>query len=332
MQNNLGQYPNTRLRRTRKFAWSRNLVRQNTLSISDFILAIFVCEGTNIKEPIINMPGVYIYSIDQLIIFLQDLLQKNCINAVMLFPRVCSTKKTVDCVESYNPDNLICRSIKAIKENFNNKIGIIADVALDPYSVHGHDGVIDESGYVLNDQTNQILIKQALNQAQAGCDIVSPSDMMDGRIGEIRQALDEGGFYDVQIMSYSAKFSSSFYGPFRDCIGSTQKIPIDKSSYQMDLANSDESLLEVGQDIFEGADSVIIKPCLLYLDIIAKVKSNFNIPIAAYLVSGEYAMLYSAINNQIFSNEYKILYETYMSIKRAGADIIITYKIPFELL
>jgi len=317
-----------RLRRPRKFLWSRNLIlEENILSKNDFILALFVCEGFNIQDEIENMPGVYIFSIDKLIEFLKPLNDKSLLNAIMLFPKILKKSKMAE--EAYNPDNLICRTIKKIRENFSDEdFGIISDVALDPYTLDGHDGISDENSYVLNDITLEILAKQSINQALAGSNIISPSDMMDGRIGEIRNALDKNNFHDVQIMSYAVKFHSSFYSPFRKSIGSITKKPIDKSSYQLGISNSNEAMREIEDDIGEMADSIIIKPCLFYGDIFKMASQEFNIPIIAYLVSGEYAMIHNAIKNDIFSDEKRILYEAYISLKRYGAKAIITYKIP----
>jgi porphobilinogen synthase len=324
----IGQFPNSRLRRTRKFSWSRNLIRENNLTINDFIWAVFVCEGENIKQESPSMPKVYIYSIDRLIIELEKFV-KNGLNAVMLFPKIDLQKKSQLADEALNPDNLICRTIKEIKKNYSD-LGVTTDIALDPYTLNGHDGITDNNEYVLNDKTVEILCNQALNFAKAGCDIVAPSDMMDGRIGQIRQFLDIYGFQDVQIMSYSVKFCSSFYGAFRSSIGSQQKKPIDKSTYQIDFFNSNEALKEIEQDIDEGADQIIIKPAILYLDIIRQAKDNFNIPIVAYNVSSEYSMMMNAAQNNIF-NRHAIFHETFASIKRAGANIIITYNMEIVL-
>ncbi len=327
----IGQFPNSRLRRMRKFSWSRNLARENTLTINDFIWAVFVCEGENIKEESPSMPKVYIYSIDKLIEELEKYI-KNGLNAIAIFPKVEVSKKSKFADEALNPENLICRAIQKIKNIYSN-LGIITDVALDPYTLDGHDGVTDDHSYVLNDQTTEILCQQALNFAKAGCDIVAPSDMMDGRIGQIRKYLDIYNFHDVQIMSYSVKFCSSFYSAFRSSIGSAQSKPIDKSSYQLDFLNSDEAMREIEQDIFEGADYIIIKPAMIYLDIIRRARDNFNIPILAYNVSCEYSMMMNSAKNNIFHQD-KLFYEVFASMKRAGANIIITYNmdIVFEAL
>ena len=318
----IGQFPNSRLRRTRKFSWSRNLVQENNLTINDFIWAIFVCEGENIKEESHSMPDVYIYSIDKLLEELEKYVE-NGLNAIMIFPKVDSNKKSKFADEALNPENLICRAIRKIKAKYQG-LGVITDVALDPYTLDGHDGITDENSYVLNDQTVEILCEQSLNFAKAGCDVIAPSDMMDGRIGQIRKFLDLYNFQDIQIMSYSIKFCSSFYAAFRSSIGSAQKKPIDKSTYQIDFLNSDEAMREIEQDIYEGADYIIIKPAMLYLDIICKAKENFNIPIVAYNVSCEYSMAMNAARNSILDKN-QLFYEIFSSMKRSGANIIITY-------
>jgi porphobilinogen synthase len=324
----IGQFPNSRLRRTRKFSWSRNLVRENSLSINDFIWAVFVCEGENIREESPSMPEVFIYSIDKLIKELEKYVS-NGLNAVMVFPKVEQSRKSKYGEEALNSNNLICKTIISIKEKFPN-LGIITDVALDTYTLNGHDGITDENSYVLNDQTVEILCNQALNFAKAGCDVVAPSDMMDGRIVQIRKYLDVHEFKDVQIMAYSVKFCSSFYGAFRSSIGSAQKKPIDKSAYQLDFFNSDEAMREIEQDAFEGADYIIIKPAIFYLDVIRRVKDNFNIPIVAYNVSSEYSMLMNSVKNGIFDRN-AIFDEAFAAIKRAGSGIIVTYNMEIVL-
>lgn len=318
----VGKFPNTRLRRTRKFSWSRNLVRENNLTVDNFIWAVFVCEGKNIREESKSMSGVYVYSIDKLIEELKVFVERG-LNALMIFPRVDKEKKSKLAEEALNPDNLICRTIREIKKKYLH-LGVITDIALDPYTLDGHDGMVDGDGYVLNDETVEILCNQALNFVKAGCDMVAPSDSMDGRIGKIRQYLDIYGFKDVQIMAYSVKFCSSFYAPFRSSIGSAQSKPTDKSTYQLDFRNSDEAMREIEEDIEEGADYIIIKPAMLYLDIIRRTKDNFNIPIVAYNVSGEYSMAMSAINSGAFDKE-KLFNEMFFAMRRAGAQIIITY-------
>jgi porphobilinogen synthase len=330
MNNNFDLKIPKRLRRPRKFQWSRNLLlKENQISKNDFILALFICEGSGIKESIELMPEVFIFSIDELIKFLKPLNDDGFLNAIMLFPRVPCEKKSENAEEALDSENLICRAIKEIRKNFSiNEFGIIVDIALDPYTLSGHDGITDENQYVLNDKTVEILGKQALNFALAGADVVAPSDMMDGRIGFIRKILDENNFSDVQIMSYAVKFASSCYSPFRSSIGSSQKKPLDKSSYQIDPANSSEAEREILQDIEEGADSIIIKPSLFYMDIMKNASEKFNIPLISYFVSGEYAMIYNGIKSGVFQSEEKILYETYIGLKRAGAKAIITYQIP----
>lgn len=319
-----------RLRRPRKFEWSRNLLlKENEISKNDFILALFICEGSGVKESIDLMPGVFVFSIDELIKFLKPLNEEGFLNAIMLFPRVPAEKKSKMAEEALNPENLICRAIKEIRKNFSaNDFGIIVDIALDPYTLDGHDGITDEKNYVLNDITVKILGLQALNFAHAGADVVAPSDMMDGRIEFIRNSLDQNDFHDVQIMSYAVKFASSCYNPFRGSIGSNQLVPIDKRSYQIDPANSFEAEREISEDVNECADSIIIKPSLFYMDIINSASKKFNISLIAYFVSGEYAMIYNGIKNGIFADEKKILYEVYISLKRAGAKGIVTYQIP----
>ena len=321
------KFPRSRLRRTRKFSWSRSLVRENTLSVSDFIFAAFVCEGTGKKSESDKMPGVYIYSLDVLLKGLSGYVE-NGLKAVMLFPKVPKHKKSKNAEESYNPDNLVCLCIRNIKKHYPG-LGIICDVALDPYTLDGHDGLVDDTFYVLNDATVDVLCKQALIFANAGCNIIAPSDMMDGRVGRIRDFLDAHDMQSVQIMSYSAKFSSNFYNPFREVVGSIQEKPICKKNYQMDFANSDESMREIFQDIEEGADYIIVKPSMMYLDIVRKAADNFQSPIVVYNVSGEYGMLMAGVRAGLFDRD-KIFYETYVSMKRAGAKIIIVYN--FDLV
>jgi porphobilinogen synthase len=316
-----GKFPNLRLRRSRKYAWSRRLVEENSLSPSDFILPIFLIDGKNKKQPIKTMPGVHRYTIDQLGKIVNDAI-KSKIPMIALFPATSVNKKNELGTESLNEDNLVCQAIRFIKKRFKNDIGIMCDVALDPYTSHGHDGLI-KSGYVLNDQTVDILIKQSLLQSQMGCNVIAPSDMMDGRIGRIRKALDKDGHQMVQILSYAVKYASNFYGPFRDAVGSKQSLTSDKKNYQMDFRNSSESLREVALDIKEGADLVMVKPGMPYLDIIKLVKDSFKIPVFAYQVSGEYSLIKHGIKNK-FINESAIL-ESLISFKRAGASAIVTY-------
>jgi len=317
---NIGSYPKVRLRRNRKADWSRRLVRENNLSTDDLIWPIFIREGKNIKEPIKTMPGVYRYSLDK-IEKLAERAIKNKIPMISLFPNTPLSKKDNRGSEALNKNNLVCRALKLIKKNFN-EIGLMCDVALDPYTSHGHDGLL-KNGYVDNDATIKILVKQSLIQAAMGCDVIAPSDMMDGRIGEIRKALDKGGYKSVQILSYAVKYASNFYGPFRDAVGSKKSLKGDKKTYQMDFNNSKESLREVALDISEGADFVMVKPGLPYLDIIKLIKDNFKIPVFAYQVSGEYSLIKNAVNNGILNDD--AILESLVSFKRAGASAIITY-------
>ena len=316
-----GNYPNLRLRRSRKNDWSRRLIQENNLSTSDFILPIFVIDGKNTKQPIKTMPDVYRYTIDKLGIILDKAI-KSKIPMVALFPYTRSSIKNDVGSEALNEDNLVCKAIQYIKKKYKNEIGIMCDVALDPYTSHGHDGLL-KSGYVLNDETIEILVKQSLMQAQMGCDVLAPSDMMDGRVGKIRKVLDKGGYEMVQILSYAVKYSSSFYGPFRDAVGSRGLLKGDKKNYQMDFRNSNEALREVSLDIKEGADMVMVKPGMPYLDVIKLVKDNFKIPVLAYQVSGEYSLLSNGINNKIIDKTSII--ESLMSFKRAGANAIVSY-------
>ena len=316
-----GKYPSLRLRRSRKYNWSRKLIQENNLSSNDLICPIFLVEGKNKKQPVKSMPGVYRYSIDQLGMIINNII-KNKIPMVALFPSTPKTKKDKYGTESLNENNLVCKAIRFIKKRFNNNIGIMSDVALDPYTTHGHDGLL-KNNYVINDDTIDVLIKQALVQAQMGCDVVAPSDMMDGRVGKIRKYLDKNKYYDVQILSYAVKYASNFYGPFRDAVGSKKSLKSDKKNYQMDFANSNESLREVALDIKEGADMIMVKPGLPYLDVIQKVKENFKIPVLAYQVSGEYSLIKSAINNKLINEEAII--ESMMCFKRAGASAIVSY-------
>ena len=316
-----GKYPNLRMRRARKEDWSRRLVRENTLSGSDFVLPIFLTDGVNKKQEIKSMKGVYRYSIDNLSGII-DRAIKNKIPMIALFPNTNKKLKDINGSEALNEDNLVSKAIIKIKKKYKNKIGIMCDVALDPYTSHGHDGLLKKNE-ILNDETIKILIKQSLLQAQMGCDVIAPSDMMDGRIGEIRKELDKNGHEKIQILSYAVKYSSSFYGPFRDAVGSKSSLKGNKKTYQMDYGNVNEALREIALDIKEGADMVMVKPGLPYIDIIKEVKNNFKIPVLAYQVSGEYSLLSNAINNKILNSES--VYEILMSFKRAGANAIITY-------
>ena len=316
----LGKYPSLRLRRNRKYSWSRRLVAENNLTVNDLILPIFVTEGKNKIEPIKSMPDVYRYSVDKINPIINK-ASKLGIPLVAIFPHTPNKKKNSMGTEALNEDNLVCRTIRKIKKN-NPNIGVMADVALDPYTDHGHDGILKRKE-ILNDETIQILSEQALIQAEMGCDVIAPSDMMDGRVGVIRKTLDKHNFKNVQILSYAAKYSSNFYGPFRDAIGSKKKLKGDKKSYQMDYKNSNEALREVALDIKEGADFVMVKPALPYLDVIKSVKENFKIPVFAYQVSGEYSMIIKAVKKGLLNKDS--IMETLMSIKRAGASAMITY-------
>ena len=316
-----GKYPNLRLRRNRKTDWSRRLVEESTLSANDLILPIFLTEGKNRVQSIKTMPGVFRYSIDKLSkIIDRAILLK--LPMVALFPYTNSKVKNKYGSEALNEDNLVCKAIRYIKKRYKNQIGIMCDVALDPYTSHGHDGLL-KSGYVLNDETIEILVKQSLLQAQMGCDVLAPSDMMDGRIGKIRKVLDKNGYQLVQLLSYAVKYASSFYGPFRDAVGSKNLLKGDKKTYQMDYRNSIEALREVSLDIKEGADMVLVKPGLPYLDVIKMVKENFKIPVLAYQVSGEYSLIMNGINRGIIDKNSII--ESLTSFKRAGANAVITY-------
>ena len=316
----LGKYPSLRLRRNRKSSWARRLVEENNISVNDLILPIFVTEGKNKIDEIKTMPGIYRYSIDK-INNIVNKANKLKIPLIAIFPNTPKSKKDIIGSEALNENNLVCRAIRKIKKN-NPEIGVMADVALDPYTSHGHDGIINKK-QVLNDETIKILSKQAILQAEMGCDVIAPSDMMDGRVGIIRKSLDKNNFKDVQILSYSAKYASSFYGPFRNAIGSKQKNKINKKTYQMNYRNSEEAIREVALDIKEGADFVMIKPGLPYLDIIKTVKENFKIPVFVYQVSGEYSMIKNGIKTGILDNETII--ESLISFKRSGASAIVTY-------
>jgi len=316
----LGKYPSLRLRRNRKYNWSRRLVAENNLTVNDLILPIFVTEGKNKIESIKSMPGTYRYSVDKIGHVINKASKLN-IPLVAIFPHTPNKKKNSLGSEALNEDNLVCQAIRKIKKN-NPNIGVMSDVALDPYTDHGHDGILRKKE-ILNDETIEILSEQALLQAEMGCDVIAPSDMMDGRVGVIRKALDKHNFKNVQILSYAAKYASNFYGPFRDAIGSKKKLKGDKKSYQMDYKNSYEALREVALDIKEGADFVMVKPGLPYLDIIKSIKENFKIPVFAYQVSGEYSMIIKSVKSGTLHRDAII--ESLMSIKRAGASAMITY-------
>jgi porphobilinogen synthase len=312
-----------RPRRLRKQKFNRSLVRENSLSASDLIYPLFVIEGENKREIIESMPGIERVSIDQLLVEAKEVMDLK-IQAIALFPVISSDKKTEEAEEAYNPDGLVQRAVRALKRSLPD-LAVITDVALDPFTSHGQDGLIDSDGYVLNDETVDVLIKQSISHAEAGADIVAPSDMMDGRIGAIRNALEESGFIHTNILSYSAKYASSFYGPFREAVGSSGNLgKSDKKTYQMDPGNSNEAIREVELDINEGADMVMIKPGLPYLDIVSNVKQVFGVPTFAYHVSGEYAMLKAASQNNWIDEKSTVL-ETLLCFKRAGADAILTY-------
>ena len=316
-----GKYPSLRLRRNRKAEWTRRLVEESSLSSNDLILPIFLIDGKNRIQSIKTMPGVFRYSIDKLSKIVDKAIFLK-IPMVALFPYSNSKVKNKYGSEALNEDNLVCRAIRYIKKKYKNQIGIMCDVALDPYTSHGHDGLL-KSGYVLNDETVEILIKQSLLQAEMGCDVIAPSDMMDGRIGKIRKALDKNGYQLIQILSYAVKYASSFYGPFRDAVGSKGLLKGDKKNYQMDYRNRLEALREVSLDIKEGADIVMVKPGMPYLDIISLVKSNFKIPVFAYQVSGEYSLINNGIKKGIINSS--AILESLVSFKRAGASAIVSY-------
>ncbi len=316
----LGKYPNTRLRRVRNSKWIRKLISENQLSANDLILPIFVRDGKNKVEKIASMPGVFRYSVDKLDTVINSAV-KYKIPMIALFPYTPKQKKDFNGNEALNENNLVCKSLRYIKKRFPN-IGVMCDVALDPYTSHGHDGVLKKNK-ILNDETIEFLIKQSLLLAKMGCDVIAPSDMMDGRIGMIRKSLDQNHFQDVSILSYAAKYASNFYGPFRDAVGSKKDLKFDKKTYQMDYKNSNEALREVALDIKEGADMVMIKPGMPYLDIIRSVKNTFKIPVFAYQVSGEYSLIKLGIKNKLISDE--AIMESLISFKRAGASAIVTY-------
>ena len=317
----IGSYPNTRLRRNRKTDWSRRLVSENTLSANDLIWPIFLTDGKNQKNQISTMPGVYRYSVDKLEKIVEKALKLK-LPLLALFPHTKKKNKDNKGSEALNENNLVCKAVRHIKKKFKSDIGIMCDVALDPYTSHGHDGLL-KKGYVQNDETVEILVKQALLLAEMGCDVIAPSDMMDGRIGKIRKALDKNNFKLVQILSYAVKYASNFYGPFRDAIGSKKSLKSDKKNYQMNFFNQKEALREVALDIKEGADFVIVKPGMPYLDIIKLVSDTFKIPVFAYQVSGEYSLIKNGIKKKIISE--KAIEESLMSFKRAGASAIVTY-------
>lgn len=319
---NLNTSPISRPRRLRVSGWIRNMVSEHRVTVNDLIWPVFIQEGSNLRTPIASMPGVERLSVDLLVLAAKEARDLG-IPAIALFPATPTNLKTQDGEEALNPENLVCRTIRAIKAAVP-EIGIICDVALDPYTTHGQDGLVRD-GIVINDETVEVLCKQSIVQARAGCDIIAPSDMMDGRVGAIRQALDAAGFSHVAILSYAAKYASAFYGPFRDAVGSANNLgKSDKKTYQMDPSNSSEAIREVALDIAEGADMVMVKPGMPYLDVVARVKDTFKVPTFAYQVSGEYAMLCAAAANGWLDRE-KVILESLLSFKRAGADGILTY-------
>ena len=318
-----GAFPRRRMRRMRRDDFSRRLMRESSLSVDDLIYPMFILEGENQREPVASMPGVERVSIDELMKEAAELVELG-IPAVALFPVTPAEKKSEDASEAYNPDGLAQRAVRALKAQFP-ELGVITDVALDPFTTHGQDGLIDETGYVMNDETVEVLVKQALSHAEAGADVVAPSDMMDGRIGQVRHALEAAGQIHTRILAYSAKYASSFYGPFRDAVGSAANLGAgNKYTYQMDPANSDEALWEVSLDLEEGADMVMVKPGMPYLDIVRRVKDQFGVPTYVYQVSGEYAMLMAAAQNG-WLDEKAVILESLLGFKRAGADGILTY-------
>ncbi len=318
------RYPAIRMRRNRQFDWSRRLVAENRLSVDDLIWPLFVIGGTNQRQPVASLPGVERLSVD-LIVEAARMAADVGIPVISLFPNTSDELRTSDGREAVNADNLVCQAVRAVKAKIPN-LGIMCDVALDPYTSHGHDGLMS-GDEIINDETIEVLVSQALVLAEAGCDIIGPSDMMDGRIGAIRQALESAEHKNIQIMAYAAKYASAFYGPFRDAVGSSAALTGDKRSYQMDYANSDEAIREVQLDLEEGADMVMIKPGMAYLDIVARVKNEFRVPTFAYQVSGEYAMLMAAAQNG-WLDEDRVVLESLMAFKRAGADGILTYFAP----
>jgi porphobilinogen synthase len=323
MSNFLEQFPSTRMRRMRKDAFSRRLMREHTLSTNDLIYPMFILDGHGQREYVPSMPGIERLSVDELLKEAK-LISELDIPAVALFPVVASPLKTDDAKEAYNAEGLVQRAVHELKMQYP-ELGVITDVALDPFTSHGHDGLIDASGYVVNDPTVEVLVKQALSHAEAGADVIAPSDMMDGRVGAIRHALEQAGYSGTRILAYSAKYASNFYGPFRDAVGSAANLGTgNKYSYQLDPANGDEALREVALDLHEGADMVMVKPGLPYLDIVQRVKSEFKVPTLVYQVSGEYAMLKAAAQ-QGWLNERECVLEALTAIKRAGADGVLTY-------
>ena len=320
----VGRFPATRMRRNRQDGWTRRLVAENSLSVDDLIWPIFIIEGKGLTTPVGSMPGVDRVTLDRLVAHVAPVAELG-VPAIALFPATPSDKKDSEGTESGNPENLMCNAARLLKKAFPD-LGLVGDVALDPYTDHGHDGVLRD-GYVANDESVAILVRQALNQAEAGIDVIAPSDMMDGRVGAIRAALDEAGRIDTRIMSYAAKYASAFYGPFRDALGSGGVLKGDKRTYQMDPANTDEALREVEMDLREGADMVMVKPGLPYLDVVHRVKTTFGVPTFAYQVSGEYSMIMAAVRNG-WLDHHKAMLESLMAFKRAGANGVLTYFAP----
>ena len=318
-----GMFPATRLRRTRSTAWSRALFRETVLTPADLIWPLFVTDGSGVEEPIGSLPGVSRWSVDGIVARAREAVALG-IPVVALFPYTQPERRSADGKEALNSDNLMCRAIAAIKQACGDDLGVLTDVALDPYTDHGQDGLVDAAGYVVNDATVEVLVGQSLNQARAGADIIAPSDMMDGRIGAIREALEGEGRHNVQLMAYSAKYASAFYGPFRDAVGSRGLLKGDKKTYQMDPANAEEALREIELDLAEGADSVMVKPGLPYLDIVRRVKDTFEVPVFAYQVSGEYAMIEAAAAAGAGDRDALVL-ETLMAFRRAGCSGVLTY-------
>mgnify|MGYP000542530170 FL=1 len=319
-------YPNTRLRRSRASSWSRAMHRETVLTPADLIWPLFVTDGKGVEDPVASLPGVSRWSVDGIANRAKEAVDLG-IPCVALFPNTQAELRSEKGDEALNPDNLMCRAIKAIRDACGDDLGILTDVALDPYTTHGQDGLVDETGYVVNDDTVAVLVDQALNQAEAGADIIAPSDMMDGRVRAIRMALEMGGHHNVQIMSYAAKYASAFYGPFRDAVGSSGVLKGDKKTYQMDPANASEALAEVALDIAEGADSVMVKPGLAYLDIIWRVKQRFEVPVFAYQVSGEYALIEAGAAAGVADRD-ALLMEKLVGFKRAGCSGVLTYHAP----
>ena len=319
-------FPANRLRRTRAAAWSRSLHRETVLTPADLIWPLFVTAGSGVEEPVKALPGVSRWSVDGIAARAKEAMALG-IPCIALFPNTPAEKRTDNGAEALNPDNLMCRAIRAVRDACGSGIGVLTDVALDPYTTHGQDGLLDESGYVVNDATVAVLVEQALVQAESGADIIAPSDMMDGRIGFIRSGLEASGHHNVQVMAYAAKYASAFYGPFRDAVGSSGRLVGDKKSYQMDPANAEEALREVELDLAEGADSVMVKPGLAYLDIIWRVKERFSVPVFAYQVSGEYALIEVGAAAGIGERD-ALLMEKLIAFKRAGCSGVLTYHAP----